>query len=119
MSVFGDSAVIKACGYDETDGYYDILLNGTPCGMFPNIDQMPVPKSTVLKCRQVFDTIYTPLQTSLCKFASENGIAACNGLSMLVSQAASAQEIWFDVVFTDDELSDVNSIAQSYLQNLN
>ena len=115
-SIFGSRSQIHTCGYDEIDGRYDILLNGTPCGMFPRCDEMPVPESVVLNCRQVFDTIYNPLRTRLCRFASENNIPACNGLSMLVNQAASAQEIWFDTVFTDGELMSVYKSAENYLK---
>lgn len=74
---------------------YDIILNGTPVGMWDKINKLPVKKEVILKAKGVFDTIYNPINTALVLFAKENGINAAGGLDMLIGQAIAAQKIWF------------------------
>lgn len=43
---------------------------------------------------RVYDLVYNPPQTELIRTAQLNGLRACNGLGMLIEQAALALEIW-------------------------
>lgn len=68
----------------------DILVNTTPVGMYPNIDQCPVNLNVINNSKVVIDIIFNPKTTKLLKYAKSD----INGLYMLVLQAIKAEEIW-------------------------
>lgn len=68
---------------------YDVIVNSTPVGMYPNLDESPLNKKFV-KDKIVFDLIYNPTETKLMKDAK----VAFNGLDMLIIQAVKAESIW-------------------------
>lgn len=74
----------------------DIIINCTPCGMYPSVDNCPIEKSSIAKVSSVVDLIYNPKETLLLKHAKELNKKAVNGLYMLIGQAIAAQEIWQD-----------------------
>jgi shikimate dehydrogenase len=106
---------VKVITLDEVEGEFDVLINGTPVGMSPNVDACVLPKEKVEKCSAVFDAVYNPMETLLIKYAKESGAKYSNGLPMLVWQAAVAQEIWFDVKFTMEQVKTVIEITESEL----
>ena len=67
-----------------------ILINTTPCGMFPRADAQPVDLGDFHQLEGVVDAIYNPLSTELVLSAREKGIRAQGGLYMLVAQAVLA-----------------------------
>ncbi len=97
---------------DKVSGGYDVLINGTPVGMFPNVNACVLPKEKVQSCKAVFDAIYNPMETMLLKYAQETGTKFSNGLPMLVWQAAVAQEIWLGVKFTMEQVREVIKITE-------
>ncbi|OPJ57395.1 shikimate dehydrogenase [Clostridium oryzae] len=83
-----------------------VLINCTPCGMFPKADDCAVSKDFVNGFSFAFDLIYNPKQTLFLQYASKLGIKHSNGLYMLVGQAVAAESIWnginFDLATVDD-----------------
>lgn len=82
-----------AITYEEAYERYadaDVLINTTPCGMYPNIFDCPVDLDRFQNLSGVIDVIYNPLQTRLVLSARERGIEAEGGLYMLVAQAVLA-----------------------------
>lgn len=75
----------------------DIVINCTPVGMHPNVENSPLSREDVSKFATVVDLIYNPEETLLLKYAREHGIQGVNGLYMLVGQAIKAQELWNSV----------------------
>jgi shikimate dehydrogenase len=74
---------------------FHLLVNTTPVGMTPNIDQSPLPEDTVLsKDTFVYDLVYNPRETKLVRNARAQGCSAITGLGMLIEQAALAFELW-------------------------
>ncbi|MEM1107734.1 MAG: shikimate dehydrogenase [Planctomycetota bacterium] len=76
---------------------YDILINCTPLGMFPQTDATPLSadKQSVLGPGVVvFDTIYNPLETVLLREAKAAGCLTINGAEMFVRQGAAQFELW-------------------------
>ena len=72
-----------------------LVVNTTPVGMAPNIDQSPWPGNLPLPPRAaVYDLVYNPRVTKLVSDARQQGLQATTGLGMLVEQAALAFEIW-------------------------
>lgn len=106
----------KLIRLDEVDGAFDLIINGTPVGMHPNTDACVLPKEKVQKARAVFDAVYNPLETKLISYAKEAGIKFSNGLPMLVWQAAVAQEIWFGVKFSNEQIKPVIKITEEELK---
>ncbi len=102
---------------NEIEGHYDLFVNATPVGMFPNCDKSPLTKEQVDCFDAVFDTIYNPTETLLLKYAKEQGKRFSNGLSMLVAQAAKAQSIWCDVSFTHEQIKSVTLAAEKKLNS--
>jgi shikimate dehydrogenase len=93
------NAIIKACSLDNINNGFDLILNGTPSGMYPNVESCPLDKKIVQSSKAVFDAIYNPSETMLLKYASEASLKIQGGLKMLVWQAAAAQEIWTNTTF--------------------
>ncbi len=73
-----------------------ILINTTPCGMFPNIDGTAVDIQNFPALEGVADAVYNPLRSKLVCNAQCAGIPAVGGLYMLVAQAAFAAEKFTD-----------------------
>ena len=85
-------------------GTVDVLINATPVGMYPNTDEQPIHNCAIGRCGAVFDAVYNPLETVLVKRAKANGSKAVGGMSMLVWQAAVAQEIWHGKSFDKEDI---------------
>lgn len=66
----------------------DILINCTPVGMHPHVDDSPVPPAAFRPGMLVFDTIYHPENTMLLKLAREHDCQTISGVDMFVRQAA-------------------------------
>jgi 3-dehydroquinate dehydratase/shikimate dehydrogenase len=66
----------------------DIVVNGTPIGMHPHVDESPVHVGFLRPNMLVFDTVYNPENTLLIKEARSRGCATVTGLEMFVRQAA-------------------------------
>lgn len=72
-----------------------LIINTTPVGMTPNIDQSPWPENLPFPPHaQIYDLVYNPRETKLVREARAQGRAATSGLGMLIEQAALAFEIW-------------------------
>jgi shikimate dehydrogenase len=72
----------------------DILINTTPIGMTPHVDDMCLPKTALDNNMVVMDIIYTPLKTRLLREAEKIGCACIDGLSMFVYQGAEQFTLW-------------------------
>lgn len=103
---------VQALGLDQISGSWDLIVNGTPVGMFPNINACVLDEQTIKSASAVFDAIYNPAETLLLKTARHNGQTVLNGLPMLVWQAAVAQEIWNDISFSAEQVREVISITE-------
>jgi 3-dehydroquinate dehydratase/shikimate dehydrogenase len=66
----------------------DILINCTPVGMHPNVDDTPMPPAGLRAGMLVMDTVYHPENTMLLKLARERGATTVTGVQMFVGQAA-------------------------------
>ncbi len=73
----------------------DILINTTPIGMYPNIDQKPVVTSDMMHQDLVVnDIVYNPIKTGLIKEAEKAGAKSISGIKMLMYQGVEAFKIW-------------------------
>jgi len=87
-----DSITYEECLQNHTDA--DVIVNTTPVGMFPNMDDSPIDLSLFTSCKAVLDLIYNPLTTKLVSQARALGMTGATGLEMLVAQAVYASEFF-------------------------
>lgn len=74
---------------------YTVIVNCTPLGTHPNIDQKPdIPYSFLTSKHLLFDLIYNPEKTAFLLEGGNKGASICNGSKMLEFQAEKAWEIW-------------------------
>ncbi len=78
------------------DAHFDIIVNATPVGSYPQIEQSLLTSEQIKKGCVVMDIITNPLETQLLKEAEKAGAVAVSGERMLLHQAAGQYEIWFD-----------------------
>ncbi|OQY90088.1 MAG: shikimate dehydrogenase [Anaerolineae bacterium UTCFX1] len=72
-----------------------LIVNTTPLGMTPNVNDSPLPNDVSLKPDMpVYDLVYNPRETKLVRDARAQGLTATTGLGMLIEQAALSFEIW-------------------------
>ena len=73
----------------------DILINTTPVGMHPNVDDVPIALAGDMHDNLVvFDAVYNPNETGFLKQAIEAGAKPVYGIKMLLYQGAESFEIW-------------------------
>ncbi len=88
----------KMISFDEIPSVKaDILVNCTPVGMYPAVNNSPVDKKYICNFSTAVDMIYNPKKTLFLQYAEEAGLKAVNGLYMLVGQGIASQEIWNDI----------------------
>ncbi|MDG1219155.1 MAG: shikimate dehydrogenase [Flavobacteriaceae bacterium] len=74
---------------------HNLIINCTPLGTFPEINQIPqIPISLITKRHIVYDLIYNPSKSLLLKKSEENGATIINGYQMLENQAMESWKIW-------------------------
>ncbi|MBR5646129.1 MAG: hypothetical protein IKX23_05765 [Treponema sp.] len=95
-----------------------IIINTTPSGMFPSVDSKPIELNSFKKLEGVVDVIFNPLRTRLVIEAQKKGIKACGGLYMLVQQAVSASEFFFDRTIATSRTNEIYSLIISKKQNI-
>ncbi len=66
----------------------NLLINGTPVGMHPDVDSSPYNQTALNQFMVVFDTVYNPENTLLIKHAKKHGCRIITGIDMFVRQAA-------------------------------
>lgn len=76
----------------------EVLVNATPAGLYPNIDEMPdVDLSAADAGMIVCDAVFNPAETRLLRTAKERGLRVLDGLSMLVYQGVIGFQMWTGV----------------------
>ncbi|MBQ8182615.1 MAG: shikimate dehydrogenase [Clostridia bacterium] len=120
---------IRKVSRSEKDGYItyaqlyndfsdcEIIINTTPCGMFPKIGVSPVELSALPGVEGVFDAVYNPLKSKLICDARARGIIATGGLFMLVAQAAYAVEKFINKPVETEEIEKI--YKNLYKQKMN
>ena len=88
-----------AIGYNQinekTFEEFQIIINCTPVGTFPNTNTFPeIPYEHFTSNHLAFDLIYNPAETLFLKKAREQGAIIKNGLEMLTLQAEKSWDIW-------------------------
>jgi 3-dehydroquinate dehydratase/shikimate dehydrogenase len=74
-------------------GSWDLLVNATPLGTFPQIHETPFEQGS-FDGRLVYDLVYNPLRTRLLSEAAAAGCGTIGGLEMLIAQAEEQSALW-------------------------
>lgn len=110
-----------ACSYEECylkHSDAEVIINTTPCGMYPNCDDVILDVSKFHKLEAVVDVIYNPLNTGIVRNALELGIKAVNGLYMLVAQAVYASGIFLDKEYDKSIINSIYKKIKKQKQNI-
>lgn len=77
---------------------YLVIINATPVGTFPKVDDSPdIPYEFLSSRHLLFDAVYNPAETVFLKRGKANGAFGMNGEEMLIRQAEAAWKIWNDL----------------------
>lgn len=95
-----------------------VIINTTPVGMFPNIDEAPIDIDAFHKLEAVVDAVYNPLNSMLVQTAKDKGIKATGGLYMLVMQAVLAVEHFLDKKVEEKRATECYKRVLASKQNL-
>ena len=75
------------------EGKWDVLINATSAGTWPDVDARPFIDAKV-SARIVYDLVYNPDDTALLRDSRTQGALTIGGLEMLVGQAVRQSEWW-------------------------
>lgn len=112
------SGKVNVIRLEEISGEYDLCINATPVGMYPNTGVMAITKEQLSRCRAVFDAVYNPRRTKLIETAEELGIKAVGGMAMLVWQAVKAHEFWYGAAFETKEIEKIIEAANREMERI-
>jgi shikimate dehydrogenase len=74
---------------------YEVIVNCTPCGMFPHSEECPpLPYEAMTEKNLLYDLVYNPDETLFMKNGAKYGATVKNGLEMLLLQALASWEYW-------------------------
>jgi shikimate dehydrogenase len=104
-----DTVEISSASFPQELAESSLLVNCTPVGMHPNLNQTPFDVSLLTSTTAVFDTIYNPAQTMLLKAAKQIGSVALNGLPMLLHQGLASFTYWTGIS-ADTSLINLNDV---------
>lgn len=72
----------------------DLVLNTTSLGMWPRVEETPLPPDWFRPGQWVYDLVYNPLETKFLAGARRRGCRVISGLDMLLYQGAAAFTLW-------------------------
>lgn len=108
-----DDERIECKSYEEiTHIKGDILINSTPLGMYPHIDETPTHEDIISNFNVLIDIIYNPKETEFLKIGKALNKKVCGGIEMLVGQAIKAEEIWQGISLDNEVTKELYSIFQ-------
>lgn len=106
---------VKICsrnGEINYDNYFakasftSLLVNATPVGMYPHIDEDLIDLSRLPKLEAVVDVIYNPFRTKMILKAIDLGLKVGNPIDMLAGQAFVADKIFLKKKLEKIEISE-------------
>lgn len=80
---------------DDVMKEYNIIINCTPLGTYPKVDECPaIPYDLLTSNHYLFDLVYNPSKTKFLQQGEAKGATIQNGYEMLVIQAEENWNIW-------------------------
>ncbi len=81
---------------------FDVLINATPIGMKPNIEEMPFPQPLIKKAKFVFDAVADPFETQIIKVSRSFDKEVISGFTITVIQAREQFRLYTGVALSQD-----------------
>lgn len=100
----GTFRVLRYAALENSDSRYDLALNTTSVGMYPNVGESVVGENVLARCSAAFDAVYNPGETEFLRLSAKCGLKTVGGMGMLVCQAVAAHEIWYGAQFADGDI---------------
>ncbi|MBR0342761.1 MAG: shikimate kinase [Oscillospiraceae bacterium] len=106
--------------YDSLSEYsdFDILINTTPVGMYPDTGISPVDLTVFSSLNCVLDVIYNPARTKLLMQAEKLAIPYSGGLPMLVAQACESERLFTGKTTPAAEIENLISMIRAKTENI-
>ena len=95
-----------------------VIVNTTPVGMYPNTGISPVDLGFFPQLEGVVDAVYNPARTQILLDAESRGLAAVNGLWMLVAQAKESAEWFTGSQIPDSKIQVIHDSLRRQMENL-
>lgn len=90
---FADLGHIRACGFTDVEGSFDVIINGTSASLAGELP--PVPDTAIHAQTTTYYMMYGHQTTVFNQWAQDHGaLRTIDGLGMLVEQAAEAFYVW-------------------------
>lgn len=90
---FADVGTISGCGFDQVEGQFDLIINGTSASLSGELP--PIPETVIHQQTTCYDMMYGAEPTVFNQWAEKlNAGATLDGLGMLVEQAAESFKAW-------------------------
>jgi 3-dehydroquinate dehydratase/shikimate dehydrogenase len=103
---------------ERSKAEYDLLINTTNVGMWPHIDESPMPASGIRSGATVLDMVYRPLETRLLREAQHAGAKMISGLDMFVIQAMEQLKYWRILDSAEFGFDDLESFLLKQLKSI-
>lgn len=72
-----------------------LIVNATPVGTFPNVEDAPrLPYAYLTPDHRLLDLVYNPPVTQFLDYGNQRGARTMNGEVMFLAQAAAGWKIW-------------------------
>ncbi|MCS7125696.1 MAG: shikimate dehydrogenase [Aigarchaeota archaeon] len=71
-----------------------VIINATPIGMWPHIDETPLNSTEIPKGSLILDLVYNPMKTRLLEEAKKAGATIVYGVNPLIEQAIKSFQLW-------------------------
>ena len=94
VELFADLGAVSAGGYEQLSQMqsFDIIINATTLGMSGLMPDLP--ETLINSGALAYDMTYAQRDTAFMAWAKKQSASSCNGLGMLVEQAAESFLIW-------------------------
>lgn len=106
--------------YGNLDRHADaaVIANTTPVGMYPNTGKSALSLEGFPRLEGVLDAVYNPARTQILLDAECRGLAAVNGLWMLVAQAKESAEWFTGEKIPDSRIAKIHHALRLQMENI-
>ena len=106
--------------YGNLDRHADaaVIANTTPVGMYPNTGKSALSLEGFPRLEGVLDAVYNPARTQILLDAERRGLAAVNGLWMLVAQAKESAEWFTGEKIPDNRIAKIHHALRLQMENI-
>lgn len=106
--------------YENLDRHADaaVIANTTPVGMYPNTGKSALSLDGFPRLEGVLDAVYNPARTQILLDAERRGLAAVNGLWMLVAQAKESAEWFTGEEIPDSRIAKIHHTLRLQMENI-